>query len=137
MIAPCLLKLRTVAARYGQADILKVERSSEMSRILRVAQADSPRPAIRMAADQSGLAEIGVDMRESLLAQHVGDAVGDKTLADRIQRDTHPRTPKGDPARANVDEAIIDQPLCHAPRGSVDVGRRVGAGPKMGRIKLP
>ena len=52
----------------------------------------------------------------------VGDAVGDKTLTDRIQRDAHPRTPKGYSARANVDEAIIDQPFCHAPRGSVDVG---------------
>src|SRR5271154_1407239 len=114
MIAPCLLKLRTVAARYGQADILKVERSSEMGLILRVAQADSPRPAIRMAADQSGLAEIGVDMCENLLAQHIGDAVGDKTLADRIQRDAHSRMPKGYPARSNVDEAIIDQPFRHA-----------------------
>ena len=75
-----------------------------------------------MVADQSDLAEIGVDMCETLRAQHVGDAVGDKTLADRIQRDAHPRTAKGYAARANVDEAIIDQPFCHAPRGSVDVG---------------
>src|ERR1700733_12198023 len=122
MIAPGLLKWRAVAARYGEADILKAERSSEMSLILRVSQADSPRPAIRMVADQSDLAEIGVDMCESLLAQHVGDAVGDKTLADRIQRDAHPRTPKGYPARANVDAAIIDQPFRHAPRGSINVG---------------
>src|SRR5579863_6684181 len=123
MIAPCLLKWRTVAARYGEADILEVERSSDPRLILRVAQADPPRPAIRIIADQSDLAEIGVDMCESPLAQHVGDAVGDKTLADRIQRDAHPRTPKGYSARANVDAAIIDQPFRNAPRGSVDVGR--------------
>src|SRR5580693_4139788 len=115
IIAPCLLKWRAVAARYGETDILKVERSSEMSLIPRVAEADSPRPAIRMAADQSGLAEIGIDMCEPLLAQHVGDAVGDKTLADRIQRDAHPRTPKFYSARANIDAAIIDQPFRHAP----------------------
>src|SRR5580700_6856644 len=137
IIAPCLLKWRTVAARYGEADILKVERSSEMSRILRVAEADSPRPAIGMVADQSGLAEIGIDMCESLLAQHVGDAIGDEPLTDRIQRDAHPRTPKGNPARADIDEAIIDQLFRHAPRSSVDVGRRVGAGPEISRIKLP
>src|SRR6476469_6151472 len=108
-----LLKYRPIAARYCEADIRKVERSSDTSLILRVAQADAPRPAIGIAADQSDLAEIGVDMFESLLAQHVGDAVGDKTLADRIQRDAHPRTPEGDPARPDVDKTIIDQPFCH------------------------
>src|SRR6266576_4626177 len=115
IVAPCLLKDRAVTPRYREADILKIERPSDTSLILRVAQADPPRPAIRIVADQPDLAEIGVDMGESLLPQHVGDAVGDKTLADRIQRDAHPRTPKGYSARANVDKAIIDQPLCHAP----------------------
>ena len=47
MIAPCLIKRRAVTARYGKADVFKVERSSELSLILRVAKADPPRPAIR------------------------------------------------------------------------------------------
>src|SRR6202012_4530010 len=137
MITPRLLKWRTVTARYGEADVFEVERSSDTSLIPGVAQADAPRPAIGVVADQSGLAEIGVDMRESQFAQHIGDAVGDKALADRIQRDAHSRTPQGYPARANVDQAIIDQPLGHASRGSVDVGRLVGAVPKVGCIKVP
>src|SRR3569833_2904478 len=127
IVAPCLLEWRAIAARYGQADILKVERSSEMGRILRVAQADPPWPAIGMAADQSGFAEIGIDVAEALFAQHVGDAVGDKALADRIQRDAHPRTPEGYSARANVDEAIIDQPFRGTQTGGGGVrGTRIG-----------
>src|SRR5437868_9984518 len=112
IIALRLLKRRTVAARHGEADIFKVEHTAETSRILRIAQANSPRPAVGIVADQSDLAEIGIDMCESLLAQHVGDAVGDKALGDRIQRDAHSRTPKCYSTRADVDEAIIDQPFC-------------------------
>src|ERR1700733_6543227 len=122
MIAPCLLKRRAVAARHGEANIFKVERSSDTSLILRVAQADSPGPTIRIVADQSDLTEIGVDMWESLLAKHGGDTVADKTLSDRIQRDAHPRTPKSYSARADLNEAIIDQPFCRAPCSGVDVG---------------
>src|SRR5580704_6231089 len=121
MIAPCLLKWRPVAARHGEADILKVEHSAVTSGILRIAQADSPRPAIGIVADQSDLAEIGIDMRESPLAQHVGDAVGDKTLADRIQRDAHSRPPKCYSTRADVDQTIIDQPLRRPARRGIDI----------------
>src|ERR1700761_3457527 len=121
MIAPCLLKRRAVAARHGEADILEVEHSAVTSRILRIAQTDAPRPAVGIVADQSDLAEIGVDMCESPLAQHVGDAVGDKTLADRIQRDAHPRTPKGYSVRVDVKQTIVDKPFRHPTRRGVDI----------------
>ena len=56
-----------------------------------------------MAADQPGLAQIGIDMGEARLAQHAGDAVGNETLTDRIQGDAHSRTSKGYPARSDVE----------------------------------
>ena len=86
-----------------------------------VLQADPPRPAVGIVADQSDLAEIGIDMCESLLAQHVGDAVGDETLADRIQRDAHSRTPKCYSTRADVNQTIVDEPLRHPARRGVDI----------------
>src|SRR4029078_7684977 len=103
---------------WGKTDLLGGARVTSTSLTLRLAQADAPRPAIGIVADQSDLAEIGVDVFESLLAQHVGDAVRDKPLADQFQRHPHPRTPKGDAARPDVDKTIIDQPFCHAPCGS-------------------
>src|ERR1700753_452095 len=109
--APGLVEWRPIAARHGETDVRKVERSSDMRRIVGIAQADPPRPAIRLAADQSDLAQISVDMATALAAEQVGDRVGDKALADRIERDAHARTPERDPAPANVDQAIIDQPF--------------------------
>ena len=51
MIAPRLVELRAIAAGYGEADILKIERAAKTGLILRVAQADAPWPAIRVAAE--------------------------------------------------------------------------------------
>src|SRR5580692_8168901 len=92
IIAPSLLKGRTVAARDREADIFELKHPAISRLVCRIAQTDAPRaPVGRMIADQPDLAEIGIDMGKAFLLKHIGNAVGDKSLANRIER--YPHTP--------------------------------------------
>src|ERR1700761_4083854 len=90
IVAPRFLKRRTVAARDCETDIFEIEHPAESRLTFRIAQTDAPWASVwRMISDQPDLAKICIDMGKAFFPKHVGNAIGDKSLPDRIERYTH------------------------------------------------
>ena len=57
-------------------------------------------------------AQIGKSAIAAMRAEDVSNAVGDVTLRDSVEGDTHSRARKGNPSRADFDRAPIDELAC-------------------------
>src|SRR5882757_4849773 len=118
---PGRLESRAVASGHREAHVIKLDGAVDRARRQRVLDPDPPWMAIRVPAQGAEFAEIDHSRFEALVAQHVGDGVGDKALGDAVEGYAHACARERDASGAGLDAAEIDQLTRNVLRAGDDV----------------
>ena len=89
---PGRLEFRAVSARGAHRPVAEVERNADLFGLTRIGKTGAPRPSVGAAALRADFAaaQIGKSAIAAMRAENVGNAVGDVTLRDSVEGDTHP-----------------------------------------------
>src|SRR6266853_369682 len=126
-----------ITARHRKRHVFKLDRAGDAARRHAVADADPPGMTLRVATDGAKLAEIDHGAFEAFIAQQIRDGVGDKSLREAVEGDTHAGARKGDMRVAAVDIAEIHELSCDIAGAGVDVLLDVAVRPEMCFVEPP
>src|SRR5262245_9374838 len=135
--APARLEASAIAARDRKRHVGELDHAAIAAHSPAIADADPPRPPIRVTPEGAELAEIDDRALEAFVTQEVGNGISDIALRQAVERNRHASAGEADRGRAGLDAAEVDERLRHVTRARGDIHLHIGARPEMRLVELP